>query len=92
MRRKAEDIGSCVDAGRKYVERNLGVDLARFDEIQRRGAGGVHRATRSDYGSLRKGHTDGKGQKEKTGQDSQGHASGIQQTGRRGCWQIVNLL
>ncbi len=43
-------------------------------------------------GSLRKSYTDGKGQKEKTGQDWLAHDSSIQQTDRRRCSQIVTVL
>jgi hypothetical protein len=43
-------------------------------------------------GSLRKGYTDGKGQKEKTGQYLLAHDSSIQQIDRRRCWQIVTVL
>jgi hypothetical protein len=43
-------------------------------------------------GSLRKGYTDGEGQKEKTGQDLLAHDSSIQQTDRRICSQIVTVL
>jgi len=43
-------------------------------------------------GSLRKGYTDGKRQKEKTGQDLLAHDSSIQQTGRHRCSRIVTVL